>query len=61
MSASENKPPITPPAMPAPGTTESRTELTYKQLEDELTKNTSQMMDACKAAIAAWKKIWKRS
>jgi hypothetical protein len=25
--------------------------LTYQQLEDELTKNTTQIMDACKAAI----------
>ena len=32
------------------------TELTYQQLEDELTKNTSQIMDACKAAIAASEK-----
>ena len=32
------------------------TELTYQQLEDELTKNTTQIMDACKAAIAASEK-----
>ena len=57
MSASENKPPITPPAMPAPGANpKAGTELTYQQLEDELTKNTSQIMDACKAAIAASEK-----
>ena len=53
MSASENQPPITPPAMPAPGEKpKAGTELTYQQLEDELTKNTTQIMDACKAAIA---------
>ena len=28
------------------------TELTYQQFEDEMTKNTTQIMDACKAAIA---------
>ncbi len=57
MSASENKPPITPPATPAPGTNpKAGTELTYQQLEEELTKNTSQIMDACKAAIAASEK-----
>ena len=54
MSASENQPPITPPTMPAPGEKPPKagTELTYQQLEEELTKNTSQIMDACKAAIA---------
>jgi hypothetical protein len=54
MSASENQPPITPSAMPAPGEKlpKAGTELTYQQLEEELTKNTSQIMDACKAAIA---------
>jgi hypothetical protein len=39
--------------MPAPGEKpKAGTELTYQQLEEELTKNTSQIMDACKAAIA---------
>jgi len=54
MSAIGNEPPITPAAMPAPGEKPPKagTELTYQQLEEELTKNTSQIMDACKAAIA---------
>ena len=50
MSSGENQPPIAPAA---PGEKpKAGTELTYQQLEDELTKNTSQIMDACKAAIA---------
>ena len=50
MSSSENQPPIAPTA---PGEKpKAGTELTYQQLEDELTKNTTQIMDACKAAIA---------
>jgi hypothetical protein len=53
MSASGNQPPTTPPATPAPGEKpKAGTELTYQQLETELTKNTSQIMDACKAAIS---------
>jgi hypothetical protein len=50
MSSSENQPPTVPTTSgekPKAGT-----ELTYQQLEDELTKNTTQIMDACKAAIA---------
>ena len=54
MSSSENQPPIAPTA---PGEKpKAGTELTYQQLEDELTKNTTQIMDACKAAIAASEK-----
>jgi len=54
MSSGENQPPIAPAA---PGEKpKAGTELTYQQLEDELTKNTSQIMDACKAAIAASEK-----
>ena len=50
MSSGENQPPIAPAA---PGEKpKAGTELTYQQLEDELTKNTTQIMDACKAAIA---------
>ena len=50
MSSGENQPPIAPTA---PGEKpKAGTELTYQQLEDELTKNTTQIMDACKAAIA---------
>jgi hypothetical protein len=50
MSSGENQPPTAPTA---PGEKpKAGTELTYQQLEDELTKNTSQIMDACKAAIA---------
>ena len=49
MSSNENQPPTTPTA---PGEKpKAGTELTYQQLEDELTKNTTQIMDACKAAI----------
>ena len=52
MSASENQPPIR--QRPAPGEKpKAGTELTYQQLEEELTKNTKQVMDACKQAIAA--------
>ena len=54
MSSGENQPPIAPTA---PGEKpKAGTELTYQQLEDELTKNTTQIMDACKAAIAASEK-----
>ena len=54
MSSGENQPPIAPAA---PGEKpKAGTELTYQQLEDELTKNTAQIMDACKAAIAASEK-----
>jgi hypothetical protein len=54
MSSGENQPPVAPTA---PGEKpKAGTELTYQQLEDELTKNTSQIMDACKAAIAASEK-----
>ena len=54
MSSGENQPPNAPTA---PGVKpKAGTELTYQQLEDELTKNTSQIMDACKAAIAASEK-----
>ena len=50
MSSGENQPPTAPTA---PGEKpKAGTELTYQQLEDELTKNTTQIMDACKAAIA---------
>ncbi len=50
MSSSENQPPIAPAA---PGEKpKAGTELTYQQLEDELTKNTTRILDACKAAIA---------
>jgi hypothetical protein len=50
MSSGENQPPNAPTA---PGEKpKAGTELTYQQLEDELTKNTTQIMDACKAAIA---------
>jgi len=54
MSSGENQPPTAPTA---PGEKpKAGTELTYQQLEDELTKNTTQIMDACKAAIAASEK-----
>ena len=54
MSSGENQPPIAPTA---PGEKpKAGTELTYQQLEDELTKNTTQIMDACKAAIAETEK-----
>jgi len=33
-------------------TVKAGTELTYQQFEDQLTKNTAQVMEACKAAIA---------
>ena len=47
----------TPPATPEPGQKPAAgTELTYQQLEQELTKNTTQVMDACKAAIATSEK-----
>ncbi len=51
MSA-ENKPPVETPPETVPLTKKAGTELTYQQFVDEMTKNTTQIMDACKAAIA---------
>ena len=47
---SAEKPVEAPVAPEAPA--KAGTELTYQQFEDALTKNTTQIMDACKAAIA---------
>jgi hypothetical protein len=47
MSAEKPEAPVAPEAPAKAGT-----ELTYQQFEDALTKNTTQIMDACKAAIA---------
>jgi len=47
MSAEKPEAPVAPEAPAKAGT-----ELTYQQFEDALTKNTTQVMDACKAAIA---------
>ena len=47
---SEEKPVEAPIAPEAPA--KAGTELTYQQFEDALTKNTTQIMDACKEAIA---------
>ena len=47
MSTEEKTAPSTPTTPVKAGT-----ELTYQQFEEQLTKNTTQIMDACKAAIA---------
>jgi hypothetical protein len=47
MSAEKPEAPVAPEAPAKAGT-----ELTYDEFEKEMTKNTTQIMDACKAAIA---------